>query len=474
MIRTVLALFALVLTIPAAAADIVYAKRLPPATLLELAARPETATGPREVRNESRQHAVGVFTASRPQLQPAGDAADFAPPPILGGFSATSSSRIVPADAGGAVGPAHVVGAFNSGIVVQTRDGKLLGQLSLKQFWDDSSRDFIYDPRIAYDAVFDRWVTIAIQEEHSMLIAVSSTGDPTGGWTRYSLRLNTTGGGIDFSRLALTRDTIVAVTERVSYASCVIISTQKADLYRGGATVPVRVDDTHGSSAQVVPVTSNDSEVEYILHSLDVGSIGIKRVDEAQWQNIESRYTWEPAEHMAKQRDSGNELYFGFDEIHGAVMRNGVIYAVQMIGIPGARGRSALLWWKIDAAARKVIDQGVIDDGTTWYGFPSIAVARGGGALIGYTATSPVEYPSSRYVFIDPNGKRSSEAPIKSGTWSIRSTDRWGDYSSTVIDPTDDSTFWTLQLFALDDRWEAWWAKVKAPAVTNRRPAVRH
>ena len=38
---------------------------------------------------------------------------------------------------------------------------------------------------------------------------------------------------------------------------------------------------------------------------------------------------------------------------------------------------------------------------------------------------------------------------------------RWGDYSATVVDPEDDTTFWTIQEYAVedegpdpdDDRW---------------------
>ena len=45
---------------------------------------------------------------------------------------------------------------------------------------------------------------------------------------------------------------------------------------------------------------------------------------------------------------------------------------------------------------------------------------------------------------------------------------RWGDYSHTVVDPTDDTKLWTIQEFAalsdssnligpLQDKWSTWW-----------------
>ena len=48
----------------------------------------------------------------------------------------------------------------------------------------------------------------------------------------------------------------------------------------------------------------------------------------------------------------------------------------------------------------------------------------------------------------------------------IPSGNRWGDYSTTVVDPSDDRSFWTLQQFAAPNvgggdagsRWGTWWA----------------
>ena len=45
---------------------------------------------------------------------------------------------------------------------------------------------------------------------------------------------------------------------------------------------------------------------------------------------------------------------------------------------------------------------------------------------------------------------------------------RWGDYSATVVDPVDDTTFWTIQEYAetdvgssqADDRWGTWWSHI--------------
>lgn len=465
------------LALSADAVEVLQAKRLPPATLLELAARTDVEPKqPREVRHEKRPRRTSARHApSAPQRRPVRTTATIAAPPVVAGFASATSRRIAPADSSGAVSRTHVVGAFNTGLVVQSRGGAKIVEVSLGQFWADKpASDLYYDPRIAYDSISDRWVTIALNDGHTLMLAVSHTADPTGAWTRYSLPLGATGGEIDFTRLALTRDSVSIVTERVDYASCLMVVTQKADLYAGAEQIPVRVVDSRGSSSQAVPVASNDSDVEYFIKASDIGVMDIKRFEDEQWGDMLSRYTWEPGWFFAKQRSTGNDLDFGFDEVQNAVLRDGTIYAAHTIGIPDTRPtRSAVMWWTIDASRRRVTGQGIIDDGKTFYGYPSVAVNRTG-MLIAYAATSSAEYPSARYVFIDALGNVSSEGTLVEGTTSIRDTDRWGDYTTAVADPADDASFWTIQLYAKNDAWATWWAQVKGTVAPTKRRGVRH
>ena len=38
---------------------------------------------------------------------------------------------------------------------------------------------------------------------------------------------------------------------------------------------------------------------------------------------------------------------------------------------------------------------------------------------------------------------------------------RWGDFSSTVVDPLDDLSLWTLQEYAAtNNNWGTWWGEV--------------
>ncbi len=83
-----------------------------------------------------------------------------------------------------------------------------------------------------------------------------------------------------------------------------------------------------------------------------------------------------------------------------------------------------------------------------WMG--SIAQDKDGNIALGYSATSSSLFPAVRYTSRmagDPAGTMpGGEVSCHEGTGAqTASSNRWGDYSSMSIDPTDDCTFWFTQ-----------------------------
>jgi hypothetical protein len=80
-----------------------------------------------------------------------------------------------------------------------------------------------------------------------------------------------------------------------------------------------------------------------------------------------------------------------------------------------------------------------------WRFMPSIAVDNCGDAAIGYSTSSTSMFPGIRYagrLVTDPlNNLGQGEAVMFNGTAS-QTSDRWGDYSMTTVDPVDGLTFW--------------------------------
>ena len=168
------------------------------------------------------------------------------------------------------------------------------------------------------------------------------------------------------------------------------------------------------------------------------------------------------------------------------------IYYTQTIQLSGPT-RTAVQWTKITTATSVVAaiaDGGRIDDATAanWYAFPHIAVNSVGDFIVGYSRFGSTFHPSAAYSYHvaseglgtirDPFIYHAGEDYYHKDFASGRN--RWGDFSTAQVDPSDDQSLWTLQEYAktrtsTDDgttgangsKWSSWWA-----AVTNGTPSV--
>ena len=178
------------------------------------------------------------------------------------------------------------------------------------------------------------------------------------------------------------------------------------------------------------------------------------------------------------------------------VFRNGRLYYAQTAGIgPSGPGslpllRTAAQWTVLDASTHEDVDGGRVEDttatstnGGSWYAYSSIAANKNGDVLLGFSEFESDDYADAGYAFrlaTDAAGTMRDPVIFKEGEDYYEKTfsgsrNRWGDYSHTVIDPSNDRDTWTIQEYAQlrvgvtgngtnDSRWSTWWAKVSAPA----------
>ena len=94
------------------------------------------------------------------------------------------------------------------------------------------------------------------------------------------------------------------------------------------------------------------------------------------------------------------------------------------------------------------------DGDNRWMG--SAAMDRKGNIALGYSVSGGSTYPSVRYATRrahDPRGQLGSEQSCVEGTesqtaeLSLGPTERWGDYSTISVDPSDGCTFWYTNEF---------------------------
>ncbi|HJQ39488.1 MAG TPA: hypothetical protein VKB93_20280, partial [Thermoanaerobaculia bacterium] len=242
-----------------------------------------SAWGQRTVRDDEHPYRGGapVRSTTADTFERFSDAR-LKPPPIGRGFAAEASTVITPGDAAGAVGPVHLVSSTNASFIVYDRSGSRLLQLTQDQFWigEEKEDDVFFDPRIAYDERAGRWVAIALHGSISseeggadaVMVAASATSDATGAWSRYRLSNR----GLDFTRLALTRDTIMVCSRFGGGDDFLIFSIDKGALYASPRELPAR--RYFGAPADTVPVDARDESVEYVV-STTARSILLNRLD---------------------------------------------------------------------------------------------------------------------------------------------------------------------------------------------------
>jgi hypothetical protein len=141
----------------------------------------------------------------------------------------------------------------------------------------------------------------------------------------------------------------------------------------------------------------------------------------------------------------------------------------------GPNGEVAgIRWYELRSpnSSPLIFQQGTYAPGLTdgihrWLG--SIAMNGAGDIALGYSAsngTNPSVFPSLFYTArhaADPPGQMTlGEGSIINGTGSQTGSQRWGDYTALVVDPTDDNTFWYINEYVPVTSSVGWRVRVGA------------
>jgi hypothetical protein len=130
------------------------------------------------------------------------------------------------------------------------------------------------------------------------------------------------------------------------------------------------------------------------------------------------------------------------------------IYSAQTVNNDqGGTGPSAIRWHQFNVTGSTIpavpTQQQTFNNDADglWRSMPSINVDSQGNMAIGYSTSSATSEPSIRYagrLAGDPaNTLAQGEAVMQSGAGhQTHPSGRWGDYSSTFVDPADNCTFW--------------------------------
>ncbi len=427
------------------------------------------------------------------------------PPAIT--FQAQDDDGILdPPYPGGAAGPNHVVSTLENSIRIQKRDGTVLNTISLQQFWAALGPfvvpGSVFDPKVIFDPFQGRWITTAVAEFNqptgALLVGVSQTSDPTGNWNLYRIPADTNGQyWVDFTSPGFnTKWIAVSVTAFPVGSNSVPQESQlyvfdKADLYAGGAGHFSKFTNTDqstfGTEEQPAATYDNTQTNLYLLAGIGGNVGGTNGVLQLLFVDgpvgsevlhvgpqITTTNTWDdqaPTFDFAPQLGSAQKIGLDDSRLSETVYRNGSIWVSQTIFLPagGAATRSAVQWWQIGTDGT-ILQRGRLDDptGNLFYAYPSIAVNQNNDAVVGYARFSASNFPSAYFAFragTDPVNTLQGEVLLKAGQTPFTRSDRWGDHTSTAVDPVNDTDFWTIQEYSAThingaSLWGTWWGNV--------------
>ena len=424
-----------------------------------------------------------------------------------------------PADANGAIGPAHYVEFINGRFAVYLKNtgARVLGKTD-EAFWADAGVPIpasfgVSDPRLIFDPSVGRWFATQIDYRvttndiaNRFLLAVSATADPTAAWRGLAF-VGNPGSFTDFPTLGINADAVLLGGLLFGLISgevegSVLVSIPKADLLQ---TTPTAANRTTFSP---LPAATHGFILQPAVHlAATPGDAAILTVPTGGYDFLPQtnllRFTLHnaagpgaatlsspspiavPAFNIPinpPQPNNLTNLDDGDARFSAAVCQVGnLLYAVHGTQIDS---RAALQWYKINALDGTLLQSGTVTHTNLHCFYPAIAASTNGLVAIAFNACSASTFVSSYAVAGETvQGSTTFGSPVllRAGvaTYSAPTADgtsRWGDYSAINVDPLDPTRFWTIQMVVTaQNQWSTQITELRLlvrPALTFTRTST--
>lgn len=402
-------------------------------------------------------------------------------------FAGLGQANTTVPDISGAVGPSHLMTAFNDRVGFQDRTtGAILDSMALGTFWEALGVNDVFDPKVIYDPHAERFIMVSCAQRRSssssMLLGVSLTSDPTLAWDLWQFDGDSSNQRwVDYPGLGFTANRITFTSNMFSIGGdafqgvniWVIDKSTALDGDEIGATLIFAT----GLGGSITPAATYDDDelVQYLVNRTTVtvvGKLRVYKIDGPLGSPSEPVTVGEPwamgwSAFVPGPPRSGKPNLSAFDDrLQNALVREGSLWTTHSVGLPrlGTR-RAAVQWWQINPTTGAAIQVGLIDDstGTNHYFMPSIAVNKNEDVLISFSSVTEDTNVGAHYAFRARDDAASTVQSIEvmKAAESPYNANRWGDYNSSSIDPIDDTTMWSLQEYAAaGGKWGSWWGKL--------------
>ena len=470
------------------------------------------------------RHPSGLLPDSMVQATPA---APLMPTPVQSVEGVGNVNAVLPPDTNGDVGPNHFVQWVNLSFAVyskgtpSTPPALLYGPAPANTLWSgfggpcETRNDG--DPIVRYDHLADRWVMSQLAIPNSFFgllfgpfyecIAVSATPDPLGAYYRYQYsftKLN------DYPKMGVWSDGYYMTMNQYSaislqWAGQGVVAFDRAKMLAGqpasaiyydlapvdmnlAGMLPADLDGPQppaGSPAYFVQADDDawgaapDQLQIWKFHTdwISPAQSSFTRVAALPTAPFDSDLCGyarncipQPGTTAKVDAISDRLMYrlqyrnFG---THETLVVNETVDA-------DGTDHAGIRWYEIrnPGTAPVIYQQGTYapDSDHRWLG--SAAMDSAGNIALGFSVSGAATFPSIRYtgrLATDPlNVMTLGEADLMVGTGSqLHTSGRWGDYSSLVVDPVDDCTFWYTQEYYAVTSELGWQTRIGSFSLPN-------
>ncbi len=400
---------------------------------------------------------------------------------------------IAPPDTDGQVGPHHFVQMINLLTTIFDKTGEIVVQpFASNAFWEGiggNCQDYNQgDPVVLYDETADRWLFSQFafpdsMKSYSQCVAVSTSGDPTSGWYRYEFPF-TDFGLNDYPKHGIVSDSITMTAN---------LFTPRGRSFKWGGTFLGVMDKAAmyaGDPATLIGFNIGTAEFGFVAGDLDGGGsmpalfatamttadhLDIWRID-VDWSAndpdasvthitsvpvtpFDSEICSASRGACIPQPENGPLLESLSDRLmHRLQIRDFSTHRsmVTTHTVDVGNGRAGIRWYELretNGTDWVLYQEGTFGPADGEHRFmPSAAMNAAGDIGIGYLLSSSGTYLSTAAVgqtaAASGSGQLDSEELICApGSGVQQDVARAGDYSSTSVDPVDDSFWHTNEVF---------------------------
>lgn len=406
-------------------------------------------------------------------------------------FVGINADGYAPPDPNLSVGPLQIVETTNVQYAVYNKTGGvLLGPAALHTLWkglpssDLCSNTDGGDPIVLWDKADQKWIISQLAYNSTFTVnewclAISTTSDATGSYDAYSFQFGSNlpdypkvgvwqessgkYSGIYFSANIFARGNRFTGADfcALPLASKISSSTPLTCIQSSNAAsvLPADLDGTtlapSGTAAFYVDFSGSNT-LNLYQYNFDAANpssstlSGPTALTVGTFQEACGGNSCVPQPGTTEQLDSlGDRLmyrlsYRNYSTSYGYDALT-VNHSVQ---ISSASNQTGVRWYEIEnpGTAPRVTQQSTYSPDTSLYRWMgSIAQDKVGDLGLGFSTSSSSNYPGVAFTgraYTDTLNTMESESSIYTGTGSQTGINRWGDYSSVSVDPSDDCTFW--------------------------------